>query len=207
MRRPWKMRRMILLPMCALAIAATASVAIAATSGNGGNDRKGRDSHRLRLAIPPPGEHLSALADKLGVSTSRLRDALDATRGDRPPRPPADRQEMEQRCKDKTDALGSKLGKSGDEVRAAFKAVIKDDIEAAVDAGRLTRARADRILERINAAECLPPLFGHHGFRGPCGPPGRMVAPDRSRGNGDAGFVEPAPAPAPPVSDMPGGAI
>ena len=51
---------------------------------------------------------------------------------------------MEKRCTELTDALASKLGKSGDEVRAAIKTVLKKKIEAAVDAKRLTSAQADR---------------------------------------------------------------
>jgi hypothetical protein len=194
--------KMILLPICALAVAATASVAIA---GTGGDSREGRSKEGplLRMEVPPGDDHLAELADKLGVSTGKLRDAIDAARPDRPPRPPASpeqfREHMQEICKEMTDAIASELGKTGDELRDAIKAVIKDDIEAAVDAGDLTRARADRILERIDDAECLPP-FGAHKLAfggGPCGGPGKMMfrhdRPDRSRGNGDADFVEPAP--------------
>jgi hypothetical protein len=203
MRRPSKL---ILLPACALAIAATAaSVAIAAGDDKTANERHGRGALRLNLELPPPGEHLSALAKKLGVSTNELRDALKATLGDPPPRPPADRQALDQHCKDMTDALAEKLGKSGAEVRAAIKSVIEDDIEAAVAAKRLTRAQADRMLARIDAAGCLPPPPVGLMFRGRCGPPGAGHPEAGARRNGDAGFVEPAPAPA--FSGAPAGAI
>ena len=55
---------------------------------------------------------------------------------------------MEKRCNELTDALAKELGKSGDDVRAAMKAAAKKEIEEAVDAKRLTRSQADRILSR-----------------------------------------------------------
>jgi hypothetical protein len=153
--------------ICAVLIAVTAaSVAIGAPSGGGDSDTKSRSDH-WRGNGPPPrapgfGRQLSGLADQLGVSESKLRAALASIREDLP-RPrrgsfPPSRAEVEKRCTDLTDALGAKLGKSGDEVRAAMKAVVKADIEKAVDAKRLTRAEADKMLDRIDSAKCLPPL-------------------------------------------------
>jgi hypothetical protein len=137
-----------------------------------------------------PGEHLAAFAKELGVSTSKLQAALDAVRQKLgPPKPPngtqpPTRAEMEQRCTDLTNALASELGKTGDEVRAAAKAVAKADIASAVKAKRLTQAQADQILKRIDAAKCLPPLGGpgFHVFG--CGgpPPGAGVAPGAGSG-------------------------
>ena len=45
-------------------------------------------------------------------------------------------------------------------MRSAIKTVLKKKIEAAVDANRLTRAQADRMIARINDAECVGPLGG-----------------------------------------------
>ena len=102
------------------------------------------------------------------MSEAKLRDALEAVREDlAPPRAPAPgrsrptRAQMEKRCNEFTDALAKELGKSGDDVRAAIKAAAKKEIEEAVDAERLTRSQADRILSRIDDAACLP-AFGFH---------------------------------------------
>ena len=80
------------------------------------------------------------------------------------------------------------LGKSGDDVRAAMKSAAKKEIEEAVDADRLTRSQADRILSRIDDAACVP-AFGFHGHGGPgCGGPGGPGGPgERGR------FERPAP--------------
>ena len=138
------------------------------------------------------GDHLAAFAKQLGVSTSKLQAALEAVRQKLgPPKPPNGTQpptrgQMEQRCTDLTNALASELGKTGDEVRAAAKAVAKADIASAVKAKRLTQAQADQILKRIDAAKCLAPLggpgFDVFGCGGP--PPGAGVAPGASRGSG-----------------------
>jgi hypothetical protein len=200
--------------VCALIIGIAATVAVAAPSGGGsgsGSDQGTQDRGELRLRAPGPDgpghrRHLSALAKELGVSTSKLREALEAVRDDaRPPQPPArkSRAEMERRCKELTDALAKELGKDGDEVRAAIKKVAKAGVERAVDANRLTRAQADRILQRIDAADCLPPVpHGGHGCGGPGrgghhrGGPGRFGPPpaDGDGGRSDGSFM-PAPVP------------
>jgi hypothetical protein len=146
--------------------------------------------------LAPPGEHLQTLADELGVSQAKLRDAFEAVRQDlAPPQRPRRGQrptkaQMEKKCNEFTDALAKELGKSGDDVRAAIKAAAKKDVEKAVDADRLTRSQADQILSRLDDAACLP-VFGFHGHGGPgCGGPGGPGGP------GEGGrFEHPLPPP------------
>ncbi len=217
MRYSWKW----ISAVCALIVGIAATVAVAAPSGGGGGDQGAQTRAEVRLGGPGPGGHernLSALAKELGVSTSDLRKAIEAVREklgprERPPGPGArkSRVEAEKRCEELTDALASELGKDGDDVRAAIKSVIKADIEAAVKAERLTRAEANRMLERINSADCLPPfLHGRHGVKcaGPGGPGerggrgGRLEfhGPPPADGNGSNGAELPAP---PPVEGVP----
>jgi hypothetical protein len=198
MRRLWK----IAAAVCAIAIVSSASIALAAGGGSS-EERKGssgrtaesdRDGRGLRLHFGP-GRHLSDLAAELDVSTSRLRSALRAAhRKVGPPDPPADgdrpsREDFERHCTELTDALASELGKSGDQVRAAIKSVLKKKIEAAVDAERLTRAQANRMIERIDSAACLPIGPGiKHGCGGRGGP-----GPGRHGGPGGPGHFFPRP--------------
>jgi hypothetical protein len=139
----------------------------------------------------PPGEHLATLADELGVSEDKLRDALDAVRADlAPPERPRrgrrpSRAQMEKRCNEFTDALAKELGKSGDEVRNGIKSAAKKGVEEAVDDGRLTRSQANRILERLDDAACLPAFGLHHGGPG-CGGPGGHRGPGGPGGPGGA---------------------
>jgi hypothetical protein len=142
---------------CAVLIAVAASVAIAAPSGGGTSSSSSSDGARrssdgtFEIRREGPGKHLSALAKKLGVSEAKLREAFANVKEnlDPPPRPdrgnPPSRADLEKLCNELTDALAKELGKSGDQVRDAAKAVLKDEIEAAVDDKRLTRAQADRI--------------------------------------------------------------
>jgi hypothetical protein len=193
-----------------LALGIVGSIAVAAPKGGGGSSStsttrtdgdgpgaRDGDGRGLRFHFERrgPGAGLSDLATELGVATSKLRDALEAVHSDLgPPKPPSDgnppsKADMEKRCTQETDALASKLGKSGDEVRAAIKTVIKKKIEAAVDANRLTRAQADKMIARIDDAACLPPFGGpghgfgcrggrsHGHFRGGPPPGGDAVAP------------------------------
>ena len=204
MRPGWKW----MAALSVLVLGIVVSVSGAATSGSkrdgGGStstqDEKPRGEKRLHV-IGPPGEHLSTLADELGVSQDKLRDAFEAVRQDLAPpsrlrrgqRP--SRAQMEKRCNEFTDALAKELDKSGDDVRAAFKAAAKKKVEEAVDADRLTRSQADRILSRIDDAACLPG-FGFHGPGGPgCGGPGGPGGPD-----GPGRFEHPAPPPGEPGS-------
>jgi len=197
----WK--KVAALCLAAAAIAASVAIATAATGGSGkssaGGSAKG-SAGVFRAAVPGgPDEHLSALAKELGVSSSDLRDALDSVRQKlgppkRPSGPPS-RAGFEKRCNEITDALASKLGKSGDEVRSAIKKVAKADIEDAVKAGRLTRDQADKILAHTDSAPCLP-LFGPHGG-GHCGPP-----PGARRGSGSGDTVMPAPPPGGPALEF-----
>lgn len=179
--------------MSVLALGIVVSVSGAATSGSkrdGGGSGSSQSKRTLRAPAPPPGEHLSALADELGVSQATLRAALEAVRQDLAPpqRPPRgerpSRAQMEKKCNEFTDALAKELGKSGDDVRAAMKSAAKKDIEAAVDAKRLTRSQADRILSRLDDAACVP-AFGFHGRGGPgCGGPGGPGGPPGGPGEG-----------------------
>ena len=66
------------------------------------------------------------------------------------------------------DAAG-RLGVTPSALQNAFKGALKDQIEAAVTAGKLTRAQADAIEARIDAGQGLG--FGGIG-RGPGGPGG-----------------------------------
>jgi len=195
MRPGWKW----VAAMAVLVLGIVVSVSGAATSGSkrDSGSSSSQSQNRLRAPAPPPGEHLATLADQLGVTQQKLQDALDAVRQDlAPPSRPRrgqrpSRAQMEKKCNEFTDALAKQLDKSGDDVRAAFKAAAKKDIEDAVDAQRLTRAQADQILSRINDSACLPP-FGFHGPGGPgCG------GPDGPGGPGERGerghFERPAP--------------
>jgi hypothetical protein len=149
------------------------SIAVAAPKGGGGGSSSSSSDERtterfgdVHFERRGPGRHLSALAKELGVTTNKLREALEAVHEDLgQPEPPTDgeppsKADIEKRCTELTDALASKLDKTGDEVRAAIKTVLKKKIEAAVDAERLTRAQADRMIARIDDAACVAPLGG-----------------------------------------------
>jgi hypothetical protein len=190
-----------------LVLGIVGSIAVAAPKGGGGgsSDSNSSDSTSrsgdVRFERRGPARHLSDLAKELGITTTQLREALDAVRDDidPPARPPRgerpSRAEIEKRCIELTDALAKELNKSGDEVRTAMKNVAKAKIEEAVDDNRLTRAQADRMIERINDSECVGPLGGPGGrgchggpgggrFHGP--PPGdreRPAAPPSNGGN------------------------
>ena len=200
MRPGWKW----IAAMSVLVLGIVVSVSGAATSGSKRDGSSGsstqnekRQGEKRLHVVGPPGEHLSTLADELGVTEAKLRDALEAVREDlKPPeRPrrgqPPTRAQMEKRCNELTDALAKELGKSGDDVRAAMKSAAKKGIEEAVDDGHLTRKQADQILSRIDDAACAP-KFGFHKFGGHgCGGPGERG--DRERGR----FEHPAPPPGP----------
>jgi hypothetical protein len=207
MRPGWKW----LAAMSVLVLGIVVSVSGAATSGSkrdGGGGSTSQSQDRLRAPVPP-GEHLSTLADELGVSQDKLRDALAAVRQDlAPPSRPRrgqrpTRAQMEKRCNQFTDALAKELDKSGDDVRAAMKAAAKKKIEEAVDADRLTRSQADRILSRIDDAACVPAFGGPGGPRGCGGPhggpggPGERLAPPPGSGSEGSSSVAPAPMGAP----------
>ena len=209
MRPGWKW----VAAMAVLVLGIVVSVSGAATSGSkrdgsGSSSSSGRTT--LRAPAPPPGDHLKTLADELGVSQAKLRDALEAVRQDlAPPQRPRrgqrpSRAQMEKRCNEFTDALAKELGKSGDDVRAAIKSAAKKDIEAAVDDGHLTRSQADKILSRIDDAACLPAFgFGHGGpgcggpHGGPGGPGERPGPPPGDSDSQGSSIVVPAPSGAP----------
>jgi hypothetical protein len=181
-----------------LVLGIVGSIATAAPGGGGGA-RSSNDRTVFR-AGGPAGQPAD-LAKELGVTTSKLRDALDAVRSDLgPPEPPPSggrpsNADLEKRCNQVTDALAAKLDTSGDKVRAAIKTVIKNRIEADVDANRITRAQADKMIARIDNAACLPPILPIQ-LRGGC-----MGSP----GHGRPGFAplpgdseRPVAPPAPP---------
>jgi hypothetical protein len=202
-----------------LVLGIVGSIAVAAPNGGGGGSSS---TDATRTDTPPPGgpppfggrepaRQLSDLADALGVSTTKLRDALDAVRSKLdPPTPPADgqrpsRADIEKRCTQETDALASELGTSGDKVRAAIKSVAKKKIEAAVDSKRLTRAQADRLIARIDDAACVPPMgvffgrgHGCHGGRGHDGP-GRGLRQAPAPGDSELPAAPPANSGAVPL--------
>jgi len=209
MRPGWKW----MAAMSVLVLGIVVSVSGAATSGSkrdGGGTSSNTQRNRDVLRGPgkPPGEHLATLAGELGVSQEKLRDALDAVRQDlAPPQRPRrgqrpTRAQMEKRCNEFTDALAKELDKSGDDVRAAMKAAAKKEIEDAVDADRLTRSQADRILSRIDDAACVP-AFGGPGGPGGCGggphggPGGERPASPPGSGSEGSSTVAPAPMGAP----------
>lgn len=185
MRLSWK----TIAATAVLVVGVVASVAVAATpkssSGKGG-------AARLRVARPDPQQHGAALAKALGVTDAQLQSALTAVRDKLgpPPRPGSGRpskSDMEKRCNQATDALASELNLSGDKVRASIKSVAKDDVAAAVKAGRLSQDEANTILDRIDSAACLPafgPPGGPHGGPG-CGrPPAVQNNQSGTRGSG-----------------------
>jgi hypothetical protein len=183
MKFSWKVASVI----AVLALGIIGSLAVAAPKDEGDAKRSDakRSDIRFGIALPGSRKHLSDLAKELGVSTNQLRDALDSLRDELGPPKLPDREEIpsraqiERRCNEATDALAKKLNKTGDEVRSAIKAVVKAQIEEAADAGRLSRARADRMSARIDSAGCLP-LFGPavRRFHFDCGP-GRGHRGDR----------------------------
>ncbi len=69
------------------------------------------------------------------------------------------------------DAAG-RLGVTPSALQDAFKGALKDQVEAAVTAGKLTRAQADAIEAKIAAGQGLG--FGGHLRGGPGGPGGGM---------------------------------
>ncbi|MGH8903535.1 MAG: hypothetical protein ACRDYA_18165 [Egibacteraceae bacterium] len=69
------------------------------------------------------------------------------------------------------DAVGEKLGVSGDEVLSAVRAVRDDKLDQAVEDGKITQEQADRIRDRFE--EGAPRQGGpQQGGPGRCGPPG-----------------------------------
>src|SRR5262245_50052259 len=198
----WK--KVAALCIAAAAIAASVAIATAATGGDENNSSTQDKPTILKARIAgDPEEHLSALANELGVSNSELRDAFDAVlRKLGPPKPPTgspSRSEMEHRCNELTDALGKELGKSGDEVRSAIKTVMKGEIEDAVKNGALTQSQADKMLAGLDDAACLPAI----GMKvdAYCGPP-----PGAERGSGKTDSTLPAPPPGAPMFEFGPGA-
>jgi hypothetical protein len=63
------------------------------------------------------------------------------------------------------DAVANHLGISSDKLRDATKAAAVDQVNAALEEGRITKAQADELKSRIEAGE-LPPFFGPFPFGG-----------------------------------------
>ena len=91
-----------------------------------------------------------ALAEELGITPEKLREAMIAAR--------------EARCTELTNAFAERLGKPGDEVRAAIRELASEKLDAAVKTGRLSEERAARIRERIASSACFGLPLGHHRF-------------------------------------------
>jgi hypothetical protein len=191
-------RKVAAICVAAAAIAASVAIATAATGGGGNGNGNGNDNGNFKprlfkSELPPggPDEHFSALAKELGVSTSELRKALDAVHEKldppRPPSGPPTRAQLEKRCNELTEVLAEELDKSADEVRDATKAVIKAEIEDAVKDKKLTRSQADRMLDKLDDAACLP-MLGRGLAVHRCGPP-----PGARRGLEKGAMVLPAP--------------
>jgi hypothetical protein len=86
--------------------------------------------------------------------------------------------------------LGKKLGKSQDEVKAAFRALLSDKLDEQVKAGQLTDAQKDAILQGFDAGLPGGPFGGPGGPGGPGHGPG---GPAPGGPGGGMGVVVPAP--------------
>jgi hypothetical protein len=168
-------------------VGASISIAASSSSDSSGTRSSGKAGPRLGLRFHhrPPfarGALLKSAADKLDVSTAQLRNALrDAFESVGPPQPPktmdrdAFRQAMQQHCTAVTDAAAKTLNKSGDDVRAAFKDALKEQVDKAQSAGRLTETQANRIKSKIDSLSCV--LDGPGGRGRGCDGPGHMGPP------------------------------
>jgi hypothetical protein len=68
------------------------------------------------------------------------------------------------------DDAASQLGVEPSELSSALKQALKNRIDAAVEAGRLTEEQATELKERIDTGDFPllgPGLYGHRGFHGP----------------------------------------
>jgi hypothetical protein len=69
------------------------------------------------------------------------------------------------------DSVAQHLGISSEKLEDATKAAAADQVDRAVEDGRITKEQADELKSRIESGE-FPPFFGpgvHGGFRGPHG--------------------------------------
>jgi ribosomal protein S20 len=67
------------------------------------------------------------------------------------------------------DAVARHLGISSEELEDATKAAAIEQVDAALEAGRITEEEAERLKERIESADGVPffgPRFGFRGFHG-----------------------------------------
>ena len=70
--------------------------------------------------------------------------------------------------------MAKRLNVSPDKLKSAFQAAFSDRLDAAVAAGKLTRAQADAIKQRVQQNDGIPFLGRPHPFFG--GPRGPFVA-------------------------------
>ncbi len=203
------MKRFLQIAVLAGVIGALIGAALTIAASSGSNGSRSGERQEYRHVRPPfgPGGVLNAAAGKLGVSATQLRDALrKAEEQLGPPSPPpspdrdAFRRAIQQRCTQVTDAAGKTLGKSGDDVRAAFKSAAKEQVDKAKNAGRLTDAQANRIKSRIDSDSCVLAFGAGAGCRGPgghMGPPPMGLRRGGSQTAPQSGFAptdEPIPA-------------
>jgi hypothetical protein len=168
--------------LAALALVALLAGASFAVAQDGNSNE--RENKRERAAGVDRA-HLAGVdrtvASELGVTAAELRRAMRAAfegtdPPERPERGPGEeelRAAMEEHCTALTDAIGDELGKSGDEVREAFKAAALARIDRAEEDGRLDADDADDLRERLDGQSCvLGGPGGHHAFGPGCDGPG-----------------------------------
>jgi hypothetical protein len=110
--------------------------------------------------------------------------------------PRFDPQDAEKRRDEFYKALGDKLGKSQDEVKAAFRSLLEDRLDQEVKDKRLTEEQEDAILKGFDAGLPGGPMIGHG--HGPGGHGDAEFAPGPG-GPGGPGGPDGPPAGPPPI--------
>ncbi|HEY3006503.1 MAG TPA: hypothetical protein VGJ63_00360 [Micromonosporaceae bacterium] len=181
MQRPHK--RAVVLGLSGLAAGALVVPAAAwATGGTPSPGASGSAAPSSAPARPGPGWHhgpggpelVRTLASELGLSEQKVRDALDAVRGELRGVPPRRGQggtpsaaDRDARRAEFTKALAAKLGVTEEKLTAALDkaraaadadhaARLKARLDAAVQAGKITQADADAVM-RVEKAGVLEP--------------------------------------------------
>jgi hypothetical protein len=165
-------------------LAAGALVVPAAAWATGGTPSPGPSGSATQSSAPghpgpgfrhgPGGQELvKTLASELGVSEQKVRDALDAVRdglrgsGRQPGEGPPSEADRNAHRAEFVKALAAKLGVTEEKLTAALDkarvaaeadhtARLKDRLDAAVKAGKITQADADAVL-RVEKAGVLGP--------------------------------------------------
>lgn len=130
-----------------------------------------------------------------GAAAAAIVAAIGGTALAQTPTPPASgspatgtpRPSAQQRADEFVNALAAKLGKSPDELKNAIKAVEKERVAQALQAGRITQDQANTLNQRIDQGQGLGlrgPGLGDLGARGVGKPPGV-----RGELSGVAGFL------------------